>query len=163
MPTLLPYQKRTVRWLLSREGKRLDGRALKDCARPGDESFGWEELRLPLRVAPPLGIIVDEETSTKEEEQGESIWFNRVSGLIVKREADVKSVSEDWSLALVKGGMLCEEMGSPFLPLVFGRGWLSIDRLNLSDGMGMLRFGQDAGSHCVDSTEPKNERDQDEF
>ncbi|CDZ97679.1 DEAD box-containing helicase-like transcription factor/DNA repair protein [Phaffia rhodozyma] len=125
LPNLLPFQKRTVRWMLAREGytfspgnKELAGEPniseWNTTVPPGDGTIGWQHISLPLKSAPPIGRSVKQEMDTVTrsiEDDHPGLWFDRVTGWIVRTKEEVQSFAMNRSLERVNGGMLCEEMG----------------------------------------------------
>lgn len=81
IPTLLPFQKRSVGWLLSREGKHVrDDGVIEDIGSPDHQSLLWEE------VSPSPGTV----------------WYiNRLSG----------AITNELPLNDFRGGILAEEPG----------------------------------------------------
>lgn len=108
-PELYPFQRRSVRWMLEREGKKLNHHGkVENIKRSGGGMICWEKLELPLRNAPRFGELV-ERVDAKEKKR--TIWFDRLSGALARTEKDVRASSGFLDLGKVKGGMLCEEMG----------------------------------------------------
>lgn len=116
-PTLHPFQRRSTRWLLEREGKRFleDGKVV-DISNRSSGIVGWEQVTLPLSGVPPLGELVER---VETAEVMPSLWFDRLMGTVGMTETDVRASGSFLDLVSVRGGMLCEEMGTSI-----GLGWI---------------------------------------
>jgi hypothetical protein len=116
-PTLMPFQRRSVKWLLGREAAKLVGSKIaekfKDETTAGEKGteIWWEEVRLPLRKAPSLGWEKEGEEWIAEEGSERVLYWNRLTGGLVEEASDIENDEWDIDLRDVNGGMLCEEMG----------------------------------------------------
>lgn len=96
IPTLMPFQQRSVRWMLGREGVRLkqgDAREVTEI-----EALSPIELENGQRPLFWEAVGIDEERI---------FYVNRVTGEVVRDEGEI----ERRKVSDYRGGMLCEEMG----------------------------------------------------
>ncbi|KAF8512949.1 SNF2 family N-terminal domain-containing protein [Hysterangium stoloniferum] len=94
---LLPFQRRSVKWLLERESKTIDdaGSIVPISGRLDDLPLFWEKIK------PPPFISVKGKTVALPSE--DNWWyFNRITGALVSEKPPNTEVA---------GAMLCEEMG----------------------------------------------------
>ncbi|KAF9197706.1 hypothetical protein BGZ49_001740 [Haplosporangium sp. Z 27] len=88
LPQLLPFQRRTVSWLLSRESASVSESGKVVCKSPSEMDrlpFSWEQVQTP---------------------SGQELFINRLSGTIYKTSKDIVASEPE-----PRGGILAEEMG----------------------------------------------------
>lgn len=112
-PKLYPFQRRSVRWMLEREGKTfsLQGKVVKLEDTEGEVAIGWEAVALPLRTVPPFGDEVELVEAASGKTSIGSFWFDRLTGALADGEEGARQDQGFMDLEAVKGGMLAEEMG----------------------------------------------------
>ena len=111
---LFPFQRRGVRWMLEREGKRLleDG-SLADLDPRLGEMIGWKQISLPLATPPDLGDLVEQ--IGYRAKSAPSLWFDRLLGLVAETKRHARASPSFVDLP-DRGGMLCDEMGTSYMP-----------------------------------------------
>lgn len=115
-PTLLGFQRRSVRFLLGREGAKVTAYSIIE--KEPDETYKdrglevwWEKVHLPLIEAPPIGRVIETGWNLVDK-RATVVWWNRLTGGLVGEESEINRDPYDIDLRRIKGGMLCEEMGA---------------------------------------------------